>query len=93
MGFIKATVNSIGGTFADQWKDFHTVPQWVGQTAAFFPAVRQGTNSGRGSNTRASDAVITNGSKIVVPEGYGLVTFQDGGLTGFVSDPGAYIWN
>jgi membrane protease subunit (stomatin/prohibitin family) len=93
MGLIRATVGSIGGTLADQWKDFHTVPQWIGQTAAFFPAERQGTNSGRGSNVRASDSVITNGTKIVVPEGYGLLTFEDGGLTSFIAEPGAYIWN
>lgn len=93
MGLIRAAVGSIGGTLADQWKDFHTVPQWVGQTAAFFPAERQGTDAGRGSNTRGSDAVITNGSKIVVPEGYGLLTFQDGGVTSFIAEPGAYIWN
>ena len=93
MGLIRAAVGSIGGTLADQWKDFHTVPQWIGQTAAFFPAERQGTNAGRGSNVRASDSVITNGTKIVVPEGYGLLTFQDGGLSSLVTEPGAYIWD
>lgn len=93
MGLIRASISAIGGTLGDQWKDFHTVPNWIGQTAAFFPAERQGTNAGRGSNTKASDAVITNGSKIVVPEGYGLLTFQDGGLTSFVAEPGAYVWN
>ena len=38
-------------------------------------------------------AVISNGSKIVVPEGYGLLTFQDGSITSFVNEPGGYIWN
>ena len=93
MGLIRAAVGSLGGTLADQWKDFYTVPQWIGQTAAFFPSEQQGTNAGRGSNTRASDSVITNGSKIVVPEGYGLLTFEDGGLTSFIAEPGAYTWN
>lgn len=93
MGLIRAAVGSIGGTLADQWKDFHTVPQGLTQTAAFFPAVRNGTNAGRGSNVKASEAIITNGSRIVVPEGYGLLTFQDGQLTSLVAEPGAYIWN
>ncbi len=61
-------------------------------TAALFAAVAQGTNAGRGSNTRGSTNIITNGSKIVVPEGYGLLLFQDGGITGFVAEPGGYIW-
>ena len=93
MGFIKAAIGAIGGSLADQWKDFLTVPNGVDPTAALFPAVRNGTNAERGSNVRASQAVVTNGSKIVVPEGYGLVLLQDGEITGFVGDPGGYIWD
>ena len=92
MGLIQAAVGSIGGTLADQWKDFYTVPAGLPATAALFAAVAQGTNAGRGSNTRGSSNIITNGSKIVVPEGYGLLLFQDGAITGFVSEAGAYEW-
>ena len=92
MGLIQAAVGSIGGALADQWKDFYTVPQGLPATAALFAAVPQGSNAGRGSNTRGSSNIITNGSKIVVPEGYGLLLFQDGAITGFVAEPGAYEW-
>ncbi len=92
MGLIQAVVGSIGGALSDQWKDFYTVPAGLPATAALFAAVAQGTNAGRGSNTRGSSNIITNGSKIVVPEGYGLLLFQDGAITGFVSEPGAYEW-
>ena len=51
MGLIRAAFGAFGGSLADQWKDFHTVPQGLAQTAAVFPAVRQGRNAGRGSNT------------------------------------------
>lgn len=61
---------------ADQWKDFYTVPAGLPSTAALFAAVPQGTNAGRGSNTSGSSNIITNGSKIIVPEGYGLLLFQ-----------------
>src|SRR5690349_1733762 len=64
----------------------------MGPTAAVFPAVKRGENAGRGSNTQGSDGVITNGSKFVVPEGYGLVLLEDGGFTGFAAEPGAYEW-
>ncbi|MDP3134550.1 MAG: SPFH domain-containing protein [Burkholderiaceae bacterium] len=57
-----------------------------------FAAVPQGTNAGRGSNTKGSSNIITNGSKIVVPEGYGLLLFQAGAVTGFVAEPGGYEW-
>ncbi len=93
MGFIKAFSGAIGGMFADQWKDFLVPPAGLSPTAAIFPAVPQGQNAGRGSNTKGSENIITNGSRIVVPEGYGLVTFQDGQITGFVGEPGGFIWD
>ena len=93
MGLIQAAVGSIGGMLADQWKDFYTVPEGLPATAALFAAVPRGTNAGRGSNTTGSSNIITNGSKIVVPEGYGLLLFQDGAITGFAAEPGGYEWN
>ena len=92
MGLIQAAVGAIGGTLADQWKDFHTVPDHLPPTAALFSAVPRGSNAGRGSNVRGSENIITNGSKIIVPEGYGLLLFQDGKITGFASEAGAYEW-
>jgi membrane protease subunit (stomatin/prohibitin family) len=92
MGLIKAVSGSIGGMLADQWKDFYTVPAGLSGTAALFAAVPQGTNAGRGSNTKGSANIITNGTKIVVPEGYGLLLFEDGGITGLAAEPGGYIW-
>jgi len=92
MGLVQAAVGSIGGALADQWKDFYTVPHGLPATAALFAAVPQGTNAGRGSNTKGSSNIITNGSKIVVPEGYGLLLFQDGAVTGFAAEAGGYEW-
>ena len=90
MGFIKAFTGAIGGTFADQWKDFLTPNPNVPGTAALFEAVPQGQNAGRGSNTKGSKNIITNGSKIVIPEGTALITLQDGAITGFVAEPGGF---
>lgn len=93
MGFIKAFTGALGGTFADQWKDFYIPKSGVSATAAVFQAVPNGTNNGRGENTKGSANVITNGSKIIVPEGTGLVTIQDGAITGFIAEPGGFIFN
>jgi len=93
MGLLRAAVGSVGGTLSDQWKDYLTVPMGLSQTAAVFPAVNRGRNAGRGSNTQLSENVITNGSRIIVPEGYGLLTFQEGELTSLITDPGAYVWD
>ena len=92
MGLIQAAVGSVSGMLADQWKDFYTVPNDLPPTAALFAAVPRGTYAGRGVNTKGSSNIITNGSRIVVPEGYGLLLLQDGAITGFASQAGAYEW-
>jgi membrane protease subunit (stomatin/prohibitin family) len=83
---------AVGGMLGDQWKDFYTIPDGLPATAALFAAVPHGTNAGRGSNTHGSSNIITNGSKIIVPEGYGLLLFQDGKITGFAAEAGGYEW-
>ena len=92
MGFIKAFTGALGGAFADQWKDYYVPMQGVPGTAGIFPAVPQGTNAGRGSNTKGSENIITNGSKIIVPEGTALITMQDGAITGCITEPGGFIF-
>ena len=90
MGFIQAIKGSVGGTFADQWKDFYGPKPGVSPTAGLFPGFPMGTNNGRGENTKGSINVISNGSKIIVPEGVALITMQDGALTGVITEPGGY---
>jgi membrane protease subunit (stomatin/prohibitin family) len=93
MGFIKALTGSLGGAFADQWEDFYIVPSGIPGTAGVFPSIKKSTDAGRGSNVKSSDNIITNGSKIVVPEGFALITFENGALTGFVAEPGDYTYS
>lgn len=93
MGFIKAFAGAIGGTFADQWKDFIVPMSGVPATAGIYPAVPQGTNAGRGSNTKSSINIISNGSKIVVPEGMALITMQEGAITGCITEPGGFVYS
>lgn len=89
MGFIKAFAGSISQTFADQWQDYYMPKKDVTATTAFTQAVRVDG----GQNTKGNSCVISNGSKIMVPEGWGLVTMQDGGITGFIAEAGGFIWN
>lgn len=63
--------------FADQWLDFVTVPDALPPTTAVASGVMRGTDNGRGSNTKHSAALISNGSKIVVPQGFGLITMAN----------------
>lgn len=90
MGFIKAFTGALGGTFADQWKDYYVPQSGIPATAGVFRAVPQSQNNGRGENYKGSENVITNGSKIVVPEGTALITLQDGAVTGIIAEAGGY---
>ena len=90
MGFIKAFTGAIGGAFAEQWKDFLMPNPNVPGTAALFEAVPQGQNAGRGSNTSGSKNIISNGSKIIVPEGTALITLQDGKITAIIAEAGGF---
>ena len=92
MGFIKAFTGALGGSFADQWKDFYMVPEGLPATAAIFAAKPKGSNNGRGENTKGNDNIITSGSKIIVPEGTALITMEDGAITGIVAEPGGFIY-
>ncbi|MCL2402860.1 MAG: SPFH domain-containing protein [Coriobacteriia bacterium] len=90
MGFIRAFKGAIGGTFADQWQDYLMPRPGVTATAGLFEAVPRGTNAGRGANTRGSQNIISNGSRIVVPEGTALITMHEGAVTGLIAEPGGY---
>lgn len=92
MGFIRAFKGAIGGTFADQWLDFIGPREGISATAAIFEGVQKGKNAGRSVKKRGSQNVISNGSRIIVPEGCALITLQDGAITGFIAEPGGYTY-
>ena len=92
MAFLKAFSGALGGAFADQWIDFYTVPANLPDSVALCAAERFVGEGGRSSNNKASEGIITDGSLILVPEGFSLLTFENGRLTGFVDEPGGYVW-
>lgn len=92
MAFIKAFTGALTGTFADQWQDFYMPRTDVPATAALFEAVPKGSNAGRGQNTKGNENIISNGSKIIVPEGTALITIQDGAITGIIAEPGGFVY-
>ena len=90
MGFIRALTQGFKGTMGNQWLDFYRPMQGVPDSAALIPAVKVGTDNGMGQNTKGSSNVISNGSKIIVPDGYTLVTIENGTVTGCITEPGDY---
>lgn len=89
MGLIQAFTGALGGTFADQWKDIITAGHFREYTVVA-PGVHQQTNRGRGTNFQGSVDVISNGSKIFVPENTAAFIFSQAGIEDVVTQPGGY---
>lgn len=89
MGIIQAFTGALGGTFADQWKDIITAGRFDEQTAVS-PGVYLQTNNGRGTNYKGSADVISNGSKIFVPENTAAFIFSQSGIEESITTPGGY---
>jgi len=89
MGLIQAFTGAISGTFADQWKDIITAGQFDERTVVA-PGIFQQQNNGRGSNYKGSAGVISNGSKIFVPENTAAFIFSQAGIEEIVTVSGGY---
>lgn len=82
---------SIGGTFADQWKDIITA-QAFDEYSAVVPGVFKNTDRGRGSNTQGSEDVISNGSRIFVPENSAAFVFNQSAIENVILTPGSFVY-
>ena len=89
MGIFRAIAGAVEGTFADQWKEIITAGYFDEYTVVS-PGVVKRSNHGRGENIRGSDAVISNGSKIFVPENTVAFIFSQSGIEDIITSPGGY---
>ena len=87
MGLIKALVESASTALGDQFKEFVTLPE-VGTDVLIARGIVQ---HGKG-NTNASEGVISNGSRIVIPQGWAMM-LVDNGKVEFSSEPGEYTYD
>ena len=90
MGLIKAALGSAGGVLADQWKEYfycEALPENV-------MAVKgQKRTSGRSSNTKGSDNIISNGSVIAVADGQCMLIVDQGKIVDMCAVPGEYTYD
>lgn len=91
MGILKAVTDSVSGTLADQWKDIYTARPF-NEHDAIVPGTLKNTNRGRGANLYGSDGVITNGSRIFVPENTAAYVFSQAGIETIVTESGNYVY-
>ena len=90
MGLISAVLSSAGGVLADQWKEYfycEAMPKEVLLTRG----VKQIT--GRSSNTKGNDNIISNGSGIAVADGEFMIIVEHGKVVEFCAEPGKYTWD
>lgn len=89
MGILKTFTDSVGGTFADQWKEIITAGSFDEYTVVT-PGILKNSNNGRGVNHLGSNGVISNGSKIFVPENTAAFIFSQSGIENIITTPGGY---
>ena len=90
MGLIKAGIGALGGTLADQWKEFfycESIPKEVLVTKG------QKRITGRSSNTKGNDNIISNGSGIAVADGQCMIIVEQGKIVEFCAEPGEFTWD
>ena len=90
MGLIKAGIGALGGTLADQWKEFFycdALPNDV--------LMRRGQKqiTGRSSNTTGNDNIISNGSGIAVADGQCMIIVDQGKIVEVCAEPGEYTFD
>lgn len=90
MGLIKAGMGALGGTLADQWKAFfycESMPKEVLVTKG------QKRTTGRSSNTKGNDNIISNGSGIAVADGQCMIIVEQGKVVEVCAEPGEFTYD
>ena len=90
MGLIKAAIGAVGGTLADQWKEFIYCDSLPADTLLVRGQKRVGKRS---SNTKGNDNIITQGSKIAVAAGQCMIIVEQGKVVDVCAEPGEYVFD
>ncbi|MBR3875487.1 MAG: SPFH domain-containing protein [Clostridia bacterium] len=90
MGLIKAGIGALGGVLADQWKEFFYCDALDMDTLVVKGQKRV---SGRSSNTKGSDNIISNGSGIAVADGQCMIIVEQGKVVEVCAEPGEYTYD
>ena len=90
MGLIKAALGAAGGVMADQWKEYfycESIPENVMAVKGLHRV------SGRSSNYKGSENIISNGSVIAVADGQCMIIVDQGKVTELCAEPGEFVYN
>lgn len=90
MGLIKAGMGALGGTLADQWKEFFYCDAM--EKDVMVTKGRKRTSS-RSSNKRGNDNIISNGSGIAVADGQCMIIVEQGKVVEVCAEPGEFRYD
>lgn len=90
MGLIKAFTGAVGGTLADQWKEFFYCDSLSENVLV---AKGQKRTSRRSSNTKGNENIISNGSGIAVNEGQCMIIVSQGEIVEFCAEAGEFTYD
>ena len=90
MGLIKAAAGAIGGTLADQWKDYFYCDAIDADTLVVKGSKR---GSDRSSNTKGESNVISDGAGIAVADGQCMMIVEQGKVIELCAEPGIFTYN
>ena len=90
MGLIKAGIGALGGTLADQWKEFFYCEAMPKEVLVTKGQKRIGKRS---SNTKGSDNIISNGSGIAVADGQCMIIVEQGKVVEVCAEPGEFTYD
>jgi len=90
MGLLKAGMGALGGVLADQWKEFFYCE---GMDKDVLVTKGRKRVSGRSSNTKGSDNIISSGSGIAVADGQCMIIVEQGKVVEFCAEPGEYTYD
>ena len=90
MGLIKAGVGALGGTLADQWKEFFYCDSIDKDVMMVKGQKRTGSRS---SNTKGNDNIISNGSGIAVADGQCMIIVEQGKIVEVCAEPGEFTYD
>ena len=90
MGLIKAAIGALGGTLADQWKEFFYCDAIDSNVLV---VKGQKRTSSRSSNTKGNDNIISNGSGIAVADGQCMIIVEQGKIVEVCAEPGEFTYD
>ncbi len=90
MGLIKAAFGATGGVLADQWKEYFYCESL---SSDILVSKGQKRTSGRSSNTKGEDNVISNGSVIAVADGQCMIIVDNGLVAEICAEPGEFTYD